>query len=374
MSIIETIGEWLVGNVQPDLLELGTSTFRRLRGEWQGQRFRVTDYVEVPSSGILDLGLEQDPWIVDEAAWKEAMCKLFGGRLPRDRHVSIILPDQAFRMGVPIFGQVIMKSQPRLALEKEVHGAIPISFEQVRLVFESGQARAGKTGILFAATNENALQGLISQLFASGLLPLSIHPSFLMLGGLMKIAEPESSPHPSAWIHLGNRVTTVGVFLGGQIRRIQTVPIGGQAMTMAIQQADPCPFEEAEERKLQGPILLDDPSAEEQGTVPLYRSLEPTFVDLLQGVFGVLQAHSLEFPTEGSFRRLILSGGPGALLNFDRLVNGNLGVPVSTIGGLLGVDQAEVSFSAEQVCRLAPLLGMSLFQPWKLDRMDRLAA
>jgi len=378
VQVISNIADWLteqlLSGVVPDVVELGTSRFRRLRGTFAEGRFQIIEPAEVPAPKSFVCSPAIPLAVFDNQAFKEAFMKLFETHRPRHRYVAIILPDGIFHIGFSSISAVLLKSGVSSFIEREVQQTAPMPLGEYKVQFEIGAGKGNKKDLLFCCLAQKVFSELFELFEEMGFVPISIQPSFVNLMGAIKLLESDSSPHPSVLIHLGNEVTTVAIVLGGNIRRIQALPLGGVDFNKFLSRGLSIKDEEAEKLKFNEIILLEEPSEEAQLEIVAYRALEPLFTDLLQRIYGFLQIHSSEFPHEGSFRRIIFSGGGSGFRNLDRLIVSNLGLPVVRIGRLLRNLPGLNGFGEEFLASFSPLLGAISMRPWHLKHFDRIVA
>ncbi|MBF0545699.1 MAG: cell division FtsA domain-containing protein [Candidatus Riflebacteria bacterium] len=375
MSIIDFLTERFLKDVTPEILELGSHKFRRIAGIFQDKTFKLDTFAEVPSEGILNFYPDRKTAISNSGLFRKKIAELYGGRLPSEKHVSIILPDQAFGMGITHLSTVTLKINPMAAIERKVQSSMPLPLANYKLVFESGQPKGNKTPILFAVGIENVLKEITNAAFSSGLLPLSITPSCIMLSGLIRHMESaQNSPYPSVILHMGHGNSFLGIALNGLLRFMETIPIGGKIFVETLIEGESKTRQEIEKKLQEEKILLEEPTSDAQGEIPTYKILEPVFAELLKRIYEGLQTHSQEFPQEGAFRRILVSGGLSAFKNFDKLINGNLGLTVIRIGTLFSVIGPNGPLLADEIARIAPLLGGILLRPWKIEKLEKLVA
>ncbi|MBF0409473.1 MAG: pilus assembly protein PilM [Candidatus Riflebacteria bacterium] len=375
MPLTDSLTEMFLKRVTPDILELGTHKFRRLSGVFNGKIFDLKKYSEVPSEGILNFYPDRKTAIPSFEDFQKKIAELYGGRIPNDNHVSVVLPDHAFGMGLTHLSTVTLKINPVAAIERKVQSSMPLPLSSYKLTFESGMPKGNKTPILYSVVVDSVKKEIINACFHSGLLPMSLNPSFVVMSGLIKQLESaQNSPYPSIIIHFGHFCTSVGIYLNGMMRFFDTIPIGAKMFTDALVESENQDRKEAEKKKCEEKILLEEPTSDAQGEVASYKILEPIFAELLKKIYECLQTHSQEFPQEGAFRRILISGGGAALKNFDRLLHGNLGLNVIRLGTLFGVVGPRGPLQADEIGSIIPLLGALLLEPWNINRMEKLVA
>ncbi|HEY9072101.1 MAG TPA: hypothetical protein VIV61_17715 [Candidatus Ozemobacteraceae bacterium] len=377
MSLTRTIAELLLSRVQPDLIELGTRWFRLLRGRWQSGEWKLQSAAAVPApTGIL-FSSHLPLCIFDELAVADAIKSLYGGVVPRETYAALVLPDQAFHIGTLNLSTVILKANPIAALEREVQNTAPLPLREYLLKFELGQQHGNRSLVPFCAILKSPL-GDLERLFDQlGIQLLSIQPSFVGTAALWRQIDPAPSPQPVCLMHIGNEATSIGIIAPQGLKRIQTIPVGVYDAVMRLSNAVSISPQDAESALQKELILLDDPTQDAQTEIPAYQALEATFSTWLHKLYGILQLHAAEVPADVSYRQIVLSGGGAGWKNFDRLIADNLGLTVIRFETAFA-SKLSSAFSGIEVPGgpqgFIPLLGHLMLQPWKMDRLDRVAA
>ncbi|HQG27955.1 MAG TPA: rod shape-determining protein, partial [Candidatus Ozemobacteraceae bacterium] len=272
---------------------------------------------------------------------------------------------------------VIIKANPIAALEREVQNTAPMPLREYFLRFEVGMQNGNRSLIPFCALSKGVIAEL-EQLFQGiGIQLMSIQPSFIGTTALWKQIDQNPSPNPLALMHLGNEATTIGIAGSAGLKRIQLINVGVKDAVNALSKYSEMTPDDAEAAIMKELILLDDPTQEAQTEIPAYKALESTFSTWLHKLYGILQLHAAEVPADTTYRQIVLSGGGALWRNFDRLVADNLGLSVTRFESVLG-SRLTSAFAGIDVRGGAqgfiPLLGHLMLQPWKLDRLDRMAA
>lgn len=374
MSVIQRLTEWFLAREEPFTLELGSRWIRVGRGRATERPWRLERWGSAPSPRGLLFNSRLATAVFDETALLEAVRAAFGGRLPPQPYVSLILPDQAFHLGTVLLSTVAVRTGALAFIEREIQNVAPLPLREYRIAFEVGVQIGAKSQVHFAALPRGILHELEEFCQRLGIIPLAIQPTFPRLLWLLRQVDRESSPYPSVLLHLGHEATTVAVYSQTGLKRLQCLPFGGCDLDRALAtlpDRDPAPVEAF---KQNGILLLEDPASEAQNEVEAYRVVEPLFVNLLQKLYAILQAHAAEVPNEGCFRRIILSGGTACLRHLDKLIHANLGIPVVALGTLFEMAGPTGPLGVAEKTQWAPIVGDFLLQPWKLDRLDRLAA
>jgi len=378
VSLTRTIAEILLTRAQPDLIELGTRWFRLLRGRWQNGEWKLKTAAAVPAPAGILFSSHLPLCIFDETAVINALRGLYGGVVPRETYAALVLPDQAFHVGTLNLSSVILKANPMAALEREVQNTAPLPLREYLLKFEIGQQHGNRTLVPFCAILKPVL-GEIERLFdLVGIQLLSIQPSFVGTSALWRQIDPAPSTQPVCLMHIGNEATTIGIGAPTGLKRIQTIPVGVYDAVTRLSKAVSISARDAETALQKELILLDDPTQDAQTEIPAYQALEATFSTWLHKLYGILQLHAAEVPTDVSYRQIVLSGGGAGWKNFDRLIADNLGLTVIRFETACAA-KLSAAFTGLEIPEggaqgFLPLLGHLMLQPWQLDRLDRVAA
>jgi len=377
VSLTRTITELLLARVKPDLIELGTRWFRLLRGNWQNGTWHLETAAAVPAPRGIILTSHLPMCLFDEPEIIKAVLALYGGRVPRETYAALVLPDQAFHIGTLNLSTVILKANPIAALEREVQNTAPMPLREYVLKFELGMQHGNRSLVPFSALPKLVLACLETLFQKLDIQLLSIQPSFVGTVALWRQLDPSPTAHPVALMHVGHEATTIGIASPSGLKRIQLIGVGICDAVSRLAKAVHISLEEAESAILHDLILIDDPTQDAQAEIPAFQSLEGTFSTWLHKLYGILQLHAAEIPTDVSFRQVVLSGGGAAWRNFDRLIADNLGLTVVRFETVCA-SRINAAFSGIGVQGgsqgFIPLLGHLMLQPWQLERFDRVAA
>ncbi len=374
MQLFQSLTEWALRFARPEIIELGTNRFRRLRGSCENGVFSPQIVREVPAPQGLVLSSHLGQAIFDLEGFQRAIRDLFQPEKPRGKYVSIVLPDTAFHFAAMSFPTPLFRANPMSLIEREIQSSAPLPLREYMIRYETGPQAGSRTTVFCCAVPHGLIRDLEAALNSLDLVPLSIQPSFLSSLTLLRQFEDQSSPYPSVYLHVGHESTTMAIFSTKGLKRLQIVPVGGLDLTRAIGRQLGLMFEQAEKQKQEELILLDDPTDEAQSEVPLFQALAPLFTDLLQKLYGFLQMYAGECPEEAAFRRIVLAGSGSHMKNFDRLVSSNLGIICLSVSQFLKFAPGTPEVDARAKVSFFPLFGNLALTPWNLERFDRLMA
>ncbi|HNW34824.1 MAG TPA: rod shape-determining protein, partial [Candidatus Ozemobacteraceae bacterium] len=377
MSLTRTITELLLARVKPDLIELGTRWFRLLRGTWQNGTWHLETAAAVPAPRGIIFTSHLPMCIFDEPEISSAILSLYGGNVPRETYVALVLPDQAFHIGTLNLSTVILKANPIAALEREVQNTAPMPLREYMMKFELGMQHGNRSLVPFCALSKPVLAELETVFQNLGIQLLSIQPSFVGMAALWRQLDPSPTAHPVALMHVGNEATTISISSPSGLKRVQLIGVGICDAVSQLAKVVRISLRDAETAILRDLILIDDPTQDAQAEIPAYQALEGVFSTWLHKLYGILQLHAAEIPTDVSFRQIVLSGGGAAWRNFDRFIADNLGLTVVRFETTCA-SRINAAFSGIEVQGgpqgFIPLLGHLMLQPWQLERLDRVAA
>lgn len=370
MSIVTSITEWLLARVKPNIFELGSSRFRRVKGLYKNDSFTLgeTDYVTSPDDMVFSNRLEQA--VYDHESVVSSIQELFHRKRFNENYVSIVIPDQAFLLGSFSVPNVALKAGFKPLLEREVQKNATLSFKDYEIRFEPGQKVGKKTIIHYCAIPKGVIADIEVVCLESGLVPLSFQPSFT---GLLKLARITAEPNYTySLLHLGNEAITATIYSADGLRQIQVLEMGMFDLIRSIEKAMNINFEEAKKMLEEEIVLLDDPASDAQFDVELYKILEPVFAEILKKIYGFLLLYTNDHPEENGFAKILLSGGGSRIKNIDKLIFSNLGINTGFIGAevskVISVNLLPVTETFES---LAPILGNILIEPWNINGYDR---
>lgn len=372
--VTEKVTDWIISRATPDIIEIGAHSFRRIRGTFQSGRFFLKELAITQAPKMMVFSPYCNIALFDPEEFKEAISRLFDGKIPKDSFVAIILPDQGFHFGFVSIPAFALKGNLGASIEREFQITAPMPLKEYHLLFDFSPPKGKTCGVLYCAIPIGVRDEILSTFEELSLIPVSIHPSFICQSGIVKTLDTESSPHPAIWIHLGQDTTTVGIFLAGGLKRVQNLPIGAYDLTIALMKKMNISRAKAEAIKHNEVILLDEPLSEAQIEIEPYKVLEPVLGKLLQKIYGVLQLHAVESPQEGAFRRIFLSGCGGNLSNMENLIASNLGIPVTKAGNLIECTTSTGIVSPEVKSQISGSLGAIFLQTWRKDRLFRMTA
>ncbi|HNV69149.1 MAG TPA: hypothetical protein PKO06_05580, partial [Candidatus Ozemobacteraceae bacterium] len=126
MQLLESLTEWALRFTRPDVIELGTSQFRLLRGTVQNGLVSIRRMHQVPAPKGLVLSSHLNQAVFDLEDFQRACRDLFTPEPPRGRHVSVVLPDTAFHFATMTFPTPLFRANPLSLIEREIQSSAPL--------------------------------------------------------------------------------------------------------------------------------------------------------------------------------------------------------------------------------------------------------
>lgn len=374
MSVIEKITEWFLARENPAILEFGSHKFRMIDGKFKASQPEITysASVDAPEGCVLSNQLEQ--FIFDSEIIKSTLKKLFNNRFLEEKYVAVVLPDQAFCFGSFPAPPAVLKTGIQSHLEKEVQKNTGLPYKNYIIRYEIGKKYGNKIPIHYCALPGGILSDIQQICSETGLIPLSVQPSFVGLVKLLRVSQTDPK-QSSVLVHIGNETTTAGVYGTDGLKHAQLVNMGITDFARCLEEKLELTREQAIETLNNELILLDDPTADVQLEIDNYRLLEPVFADFLQKLYGLLLLYTNEHPEDSRFARIVLSGGGARIKNLDRLIASNLGLETILLTREVAATFENVAIPVgESIESLAPLIGNLLLEPWRADRHERIVA
>lgn len=226
------------------------------------------------------------------------------------RNVVCSLPEQQVFMRVIKVPEMSDKDLKN-SIQFEAEQYIPMPLREVNLSYQkidSDFDDKSKMNVLLVAAKKTVLDKYIHLLKEAKLTPKGLEPEALALGRIL--GDNEERPSASIIVNVGIDSTLIIITYRGFVRFTRSVPIGGEALTKAIQQALNLDYAQAEEyKKAYG---LDSNFAEGK----VFNILKPIF----DNVVTEITRSKIFFTTHNpnvNINRVILCGGtalmPGIL-------------------------------------------------------------
>ncbi|OGK06490.1 MAG: hypothetical protein A2W80_10535 [Candidatus Riflebacteria bacterium GWC2_50_8] len=374
MSVIDNITEWLLSAGRAGTLEIGSSYLRWVYGE----KNQLTPALQIFRSCQTDavrFTNFQSSYLFDSNKVAESLQPLIEIKHGVEKYANVVLPDQAFHFGSINIPAAAAKASLIPLLERDIQKTAPLPCNAYVIKHETGRNRGSQLNVQYCALPLSVLEDVQRACDKAHLIPVSIQPSFTGLFRLLSLHQ-NISDHPSVFLHIGNECTTMGVYEKSGLRAINLLDFGVQNFIQAVAQELNCDHNAAVQTVFHEPLLLDDPGASEaQVEIAAFGVVEPLLADFLQKIYGQLLLFSSEHHEESGYSRIVISGGGALIINLDRLITFNLGIPTSTISReLKQLTELPGLPVHEKLETLAPALGNIILQPARRNRFDRMLA
>ena len=204
----------------------------------------------------------------------------------------------------------------------EVEGYTPFNIEEMVVSYHIVKVEEGEAQILALLVKKDMLRDHLEILERANISPKIVDLDVLALYSISRLML-QGMEGPLSLADIGASKTSICIVEDGHLSMIRSLPIGGEAITAAIQRELNLTHEEAEQGKtLHGIILEDQGESEEErrfskciesAISPLLREMKQTF-------------HYYEADHHQGVRRIFLCGGTSALPNLIPYLSRELGM------------------------------------------------
>jgi type IV pilus assembly protein PilM len=288
-------------------LNLGKSGFRAVELERKKDEIQVTRYGMFDGHG-LNLNSENPTELQN---YSNALAEFYKDVGFTTSEVAVGLDENNVFMRV-IKLPAMSDKELEGSIKFEAEQYIPVPINDVNLSFQRldfDYKDKSKIDVQIVAARKTVLSKYVGVLRGAGLVTRTIEPETIALGRLF--GDTKDAPVGTLIIEMGFSSSLIIVAYGGYVRFSRSVPIGGEALTRAIQQGVGLDFMQAEEYKK---IYGMDPS---QVDGKIYNAVKP----LIDNLIVEINRASIFFTNHyesANIRRIILTGGtalmPGLLL------------------------------------------------------------
>ena len=283
-------------------LDIGSHSIKavQLRRTFRGFELIGFQEKEIPREGE----------IAPSDAVVEALAELFGeGRIAGDLVVTSIPGHQvsARIIKLPFANRKKMDK----VIPFEVEGYTPFNIEEMVVSYHVVKVEEGGAQILALLVKKDVLRDHLETLERAKISPKIVDLDILSLFSISSLIL-EGIEGPFSLADIGASKTSICIVDGGHLSMIRSLPMGGEAITGAIQREFDLSHEEAEQGKTSHGIILETKGQSEEeirfskciesAVSPLVREMKQTF-------------HSYEADHHQKVRRIFLCGGTSALRN-----------------------------------------------------------
>jgi general secretion pathway protein L len=283
-------------------LDIGSHSIKavQLRRTFRGFELIGFQEKEIPREGEM----------ASSDAVVQALAEFFGeGRIAVDTVITSIPGHQvsARIIKLPFANRKKMDQ----VIPYEVEGYTPFNIEEMVVSYHVVKVEDGGAQILALLVRKDVLRDHLETLKRAKISPKIVDLDILSLYSISGLVL-QGIEGPFSLADMGASKTSICIVNGGHLSMIRSLPIGGEAITGAIQREFDLSHEEAERSKINHGIILEpkgEPEEEtrfskciESAVSPLVREMKQTF-------------HSYEADHHQKVRRIFLCGGTSALRN-----------------------------------------------------------
>ncbi len=193
----------------------------------------------------------------------------------------------------------------------EVEGYTPFNIEEMVVSYHIVKVEEGGAHILALLVKKDVLRAHLETLEKAKISPKIVDLDVLSLYSISGLIL-QGIEDPFSLVDIGASKTSICIVDDGRLSMIRSLPIGGEAITGALQKEFDLSYEEAEQGKMGHGIMLEKEGKSEEekrfseciesAISPLVREMKQTF-------------HSYEADQHQKVRRIFLCGGTSALGN-----------------------------------------------------------
>jgi type IV pilus assembly protein PilM len=310
-------------------LDIGHSTIKLAQVEKQGHSFRVVAWASVPTPpDSVNDGVVTDPDAVADAI-KTAI---------RENRITASSVNLAVAGASVVVRTVKMPVMPEAALRKSIRFEagryVPSSVEESYIEFEIvGQSPDAQMQVLIAASPKDRVESKVVAAQRAGLQPeiVDVEP-FALYRTLVEADDlSQADTQTVALIDLGGENTQVSVVDQGAFALTRNIPIGGHALSTALEKY----FKMSEEDAEIGKRSLDlTPLIHAEGPMenPPLRVVQPLVDELVREIrrsLNYFQSQQTDQGHPNAVSHLLLSGGGSLLGGLPAYLSHKLNIEVS---------------------------------------------
>ncbi len=285
-------------------IDLGKHRFRVVELEQEKNFFVLNNYGNY-AGPALELNFNSPE---DIARYANEVKKFIADNSFTTSHAVVALPEQDVFIRViktPVMSEKELNNFILLGAEEY----IPIPVTEVTFDAQIIEKRPEDMSVLLVASKNEVLNRYVEVLKKAGLTPKGLEPETLSIERVL--GDTADRPSASIIVNIGIAATQLIITYKGFVRFTRSVPIGGDALTSAIQKQLNLEFDRAEEyKKAYG---LDEAQVEAK----VHDAIKPVFDSILLEINKSKMYYTTHNP-DVIINRVILSGGtalmPGLLL------------------------------------------------------------
>jgi type IV pilus assembly protein PilM len=212
----------------------------------------------------------------------------------------------------------------------EVEGYTPFNIEEMVVSYHIVNVEEGEAHILALLVKKDVLRDHLEALERVDISPKIVDLDALALYSISSLMLKDIEG-PFSLADIGASKTSICIVDGGHVSMIRSLPIGGEAITEAIQREFHLSREEAEQSKALHGIMVEDQGESEEER-RFSRCIESSISPLLREMKQTF--HSYQADHHEGVRRIFLSGGTSALRNLIPYLSRALGVEAEPLNVL----------------------------------------
>ena len=340
-------------------LDIGTSAIKAVELQQTSAGMELLHYAVLPvPAGTVKNGVIANP---DDVG---AVIKhVFKNGKIRDKEVYVAVAGQSVVVRLVRFPEM-PADEVQSAIYFEADKYLPFSPEESVIDFHIiGPAESeGDIEVMLVAAQNDLVNSHVTAIEAAGLAPVAMDVQpFAILRSLGM--ESSDSQRCTGLIDIGAGTTDVVIFKGDIPKFTRIIPFGGQRFTEAVAEGMNCGFSEADDMKQQaGKVLFgDEPELNDPNNLStrIFGILRPVLEEFLLEVRRSVDYYKLQNRGD-TIDELVLTGGGGKLLGLDRLLEGDLGIPVRIGNPFENIRINPRQFNAATLSNLAPMLAVGI--------------
>ncbi|MBI3019179.1 MAG: pilus assembly protein PilM [Deltaproteobacteria bacterium] len=161
-----------------------------------------------------------------------------------------------------------------------------------------------------------------------------------------------------ALVNMGRLQTSVCIIEDGKISQVRSISQGGQAITVAIQEAYHLSFEDAERAKIDNGFVLTNPSSVSKDQIKFSDCIKKALEPLLSQLAQTFQ--SARSKGKGVVRKLYITGGTSLLRNLPAYLSQELHMEVEFLKCLSAYETNNIADQDENNAKASQALSLAL--------------
>ncbi len=338
------------GNKERPVLgvDIGSHTVKVVEYSGSGQKRSVRRI----GRAVVPKGAIEDGSIKDQEAVSDVLRGLIDNLQPKIKHASTSIAGYSVivkKIRVPFADE--REIEDNIAIEAENY--VPFEIDEVYLDFyplSNGNDDAQGTDLFLVAAKKEIVDDYAHLLQQIGLNPAVVDVDAFAMGNAFEGSYGVLSD-AVALIDLGAQKANLNVISNGQSVFARDMAIGGNQITLAIQEATGMEFEEAEKVKISG--TKDDALKTEVSKI-----IRDICGEWVKEIKKALDYYKMNSKPEDAPRQLLLCGGSVLLPGLDRLFAQRLNLPVRLFNPFVNFE-SEKHIDQQYVDNIGPQMAIA---------------